>query len=75
MVRLFKSINTRVSSFFSVEDEICRVMKSLAMTLFEHCLPYLFQSIPIRRLYQRKGHMHSQHNPLLCEACHLGFCY
>ena len=50
-------------------------MKSLAMTVFEHCFPYLFQSIPIRRLYQRQGHMRKQHNPLLCEACRLGVCY
>jgi hypothetical protein len=66
-------------------DEICRVMKNLAFTIFEHFFPNSFQSIywdlthngikSVRRLFQRKGYMHSQHNPLLCEACHYGFCY
>jgi hypothetical protein len=66
-------------------DEICRVMKNLAFTIFEHFFPNSFQFIywdlthngmkPVRRLFQRKGYMRGQHNPLLCEACHAGFCY
>ncbi|CAF3053203.1 unnamed protein product [Rotaria socialis] len=66
-------------------DEICRVMKNLASTIFEHYFPYAFPSIywelthngrkPVRRLLQREGNMHRKHNPFLCEACHLGVCY
>ncbi|CAF0921401.1 unnamed protein product [Adineta steineri] len=66
-------------------DEICRVMKNLAYTIFEKFFPDSFHSIywdlthngirPIRRLLQRKGNMRGQHNPSLCEACHLGVCY
>lgn len=67
--------------YFVFIDEICRVMKNLAITIFENCFPHLFQSIywneikPIKRSFQRKGYMRNQHNPLLCEACHLGLCY
>ena len=66
-------------------DEICRVMKRLALTIFKHFFPNSFQSIywdvthdgtrPVRRLLQRKGTMRARHNPLLCEACFLGQCY
>ncbi|CAF1393594.1 unnamed protein product [Adineta ricciae] len=66
-------------------DEICRVMKNLAFIVLRYFLPQSIQSIawdlthdgikPVRRLLQRKGTMHGQHNSLLCEACHLGFCY
>ncbi|CAF2625149.1 unnamed protein product [Rotaria sp. Silwood2] len=66
-------------------DEICRVMKNLASTIFEHFFPNSFQYIywdlthngikSVRRLLQRKGNMRNQHNPFLCEACHLGLCY
>jgi hypothetical protein len=60
---------------FFFQDEICRVMKNLALFIFEHCFPNSFQPIPIKRLFQRKGYMRGQHNPFLCEACLLGFCY
>jgi len=48
-------------------DEICRVMKNLALTIFKNFLPNLLSSIywdvthngiqPVRRLLQRKGNM------------------
>jgi hypothetical protein len=60
-------------------------MKNLAMRIFENFFPNSFSSIywdmthngaqPVRRLLQRKGNMHAQHNSSLCEACHLGSCY
>jgi hypothetical protein len=60
-------------------------MKNLAFTIFEHFFPNSFELVrwdmthdgvkPIRRLLQRNGNMHAQHNPLLCEACQLGLCY
>ncbi|CAF0981406.1 unnamed protein product [Rotaria sordida] len=66
-------------------DEICRVMKNLALTIFKYFFPNSLSSIywdithngtqPVRRLFQRKGNMHTQHNSILCEACHLGLCY
>lgn len=66
-------------------DEICRVMKNLAKTICERYLPDSMSSVQwdvthngiqsVRRLYQRKGLMLAQHNPKLCEACHLGACY
>jgi len=66
-------------------DEICRVMKNLAYTIIEKFFPNSIDSIrwdiahdgilPVRRLLQRKGKMRAQHNPKLCEACHLGLCY
>ncbi len=72
-------------SLFLLLDEICRVMKNLAFTIFKRFFPYSISSIewdiahngiqPVRRLLQRKGNMHAQHNSSLCEACHLGYCY
>lgn len=66
-------------------DEICRVMKNLASTMFKNFFPDSYQSIywdithdgikPMKRLFQRRGHMRNQHNAFLCEACHLGLCY
>jgi hypothetical protein len=60
-------------------------MKNLAFTIFKYFFPHSFEGIswdlthngiqPVRRLFQRQGYMHGQHNPLLCEACHFGFCY
>jgi len=60
-------------------------MKNLALTIFQHFFPNSVSSIywdithnglqPVRRLFQRKGHMNAQHNSSLCEACHLGLCY
>ncbi len=71
-------------NFFSL-DEICRVMKNLALTIIKDFFPNSISSIywdithngvqPIRRLLQRKGNMHAQHNSSLCEACHFGLCY
>jgi hypothetical protein len=60
-------------------------MKNLAWTIFKNFFPNSVSSIywdithngvqPIRRLLQRKGHMHAQHNTSLCEACQQGLCY
>jgi hypothetical protein len=60
-------------------------MKNLAKTIFQHFFPESISSIywdithngvqPVRRLLQRKGNMHEQHNSSLCEACYLGLCY
>ena len=71
--------------FFIILDEICRVMKNLALTIFEQFFLASIETIqwdishngsePVRRLYQRKGNMNAQHNSSLCEACHEGFCY
>lgn len=66
-------------------DEICRVMKNLAEKIYEKFFPNSFESIEwdlkhdgtrsVRRLYQRKGQMHAQHNQSLCEACRAQLCY
>jgi hypothetical protein len=66
-------------------DEICRVMKKLALTIIKNFFPHSISSIewdithngiqPVRRLLQRRGNMHAQHNSSLCEACHLDSCY
>ena len=58
--------------FFFV-DEICRVMKNFARTIFEDFLPSPYKSI--RRSFQRKGSMHHPHQSFLCEACQSGYCY
>ena len=60
-------------------------MKNLAKTIFKHFFPSSFASIhwdlthngteSVRRLLQRRGNMHAQHNSSLCEACHHGLCY
>ncbi|CAF1079388.1 unnamed protein product [Adineta steineri] len=66
-------------------DEICRVTKNLAKTIYECFFPNSISSVywdithngtqPVRRLLQRKGNMQAQHNSLLCEACQTGSCY
>lgn len=60
-------------------------MKKLAWTMFQHYFPDSIPSIqwdmmhngiqPVRRLLQRKGNMHAEHNSNFCEACQLGACY
>jgi hypothetical protein len=60
-------------------------MKNLAFTIIENFFPNSLDLLawdlshngvkPVQHLFQRKGNMHGQHNPLLCEACQLGFCY
>lgn len=60
-------------------------MKKLAVIIFENFFPDSISTIhwdithngtqPVRRLLQRKGTMHGEHNSLLCEACHFGSCY
>ena len=60
-------------------------MKTLAFKMTTKFFPNLYSSIkwdithngtlPVRRLFQRKGNMHASHNSSLCEACHVGECY
>ncbi|CAF0741816.1 unnamed protein product [Didymodactylos carnosus] len=63
-------------------DEVCRVMKNLAATVFERYFPDECYELKMTyfgshndSIRQRKGTMSTVHLESLCEACQMGICF